>query len=76
MLLAVNIVIGFGILLNLSIYAYQKGVRKPMSIPIWIAIVWILALLGTMTLISSVKKLCKTIKKVGLANWYESWIYK
>ncbi|WP_203578715.1 hypothetical protein [Listeria seeligeri] len=25
MLLAVNIVIGFGILLNLSIYAYQKG---------------------------------------------------
>ncbi|HDQ4218941.1 TPA: hypothetical protein P8R93_001271 [Listeria monocytogenes] len=47
-----------------------------MSIPIWIAIVWILVLLGTMTLLSSVKKLCKTIKKVGLANWYESWIYK
>ncbi|EAE5979991.1 hypothetical protein E3Z17_00265 [Listeria monocytogenes] len=28
MLLAVNIVIGFGILLNLSIYAYQKGSEK------------------------------------------------
>lgn len=28
MLLAVNIVICFGILLNLSIYAYQKGSEK------------------------------------------------
>lgn len=54
----------------------KKGVKKKMSIPIWIAIIWILVLLGIMSIITSVKNWFKKIKKVGFSDWYESWMYK
>ncbi len=54
----------------------KKGVKKKMSIPIWIVIIWILALLGIMSVITNVKNWYKKIKKVGFSNWYESWLYK
>lgn len=54
----------------------RKEVKKKMSIPIWIAIIWILVLLGLINIIENAKRLYKKIKKVGFASWYESWIYK
>ncbi|HDT8257226.1 TPA: hypothetical protein RD951_002013 [Listeria monocytogenes] len=76
MLTAVLITLSLGIVMNIALYAYQKGWEKKNVEPIWIAIVWILVLLGLINLIENAKRLYKKIKKVGLANWYESWIYK
>lgn len=54
----------------------RKDVKKPMSIPIWIAIIWMLLLIVVMSVISIIKELCIKVRKVGLLNWYESWLNK